>query len=82
MLERRDDTDNTKSARVRLDSEIKKLIADGVGAIRTLVTLLLEPAVETPLDSTRTISYCPALLETMVGRKKDVSKDSSTPEEL
>ncbi len=79
MLERRDETDDTESERVRLDGESKELIADGVGAIGMLVTLLLEPGVETPSDSTRTMSYCPTSLEATVGRKKDVSKDSSTP---
>jgi hypothetical protein len=80
MLERNDETDATDSDRVRLDGETSEIIADDVPAIGMLVDRLLWLGVGSPLlDSTRTISYCPALLDLTVGAGNDVSYASSGP---
>jgi hypothetical protein len=74
MLERKDETDATNSDRIRLDGENSEFIADCASAIGMLVNRLLWLSVGSPsLDSRRTISYCPALLDPIVGLRNNVS---------
>jgi hypothetical protein len=74
MLERKDETDATVSDHMRLDGESSELITDGVPAIGMPVGRLLSLGVGSPLlDSTRTISYCPALLDPTEGCRNDMS---------
>jgi hypothetical protein len=80
MLERKDETDATDSDHIRLDGKSSEIIEDGVPAIRMLVDRLFWLGVGLPsLDSTGTISYCPASLDPAVGSKNKVSYVSSGP---
>jgi hypothetical protein len=85
ILERKADTDATDSDRVRLDGESTELIADGVpvdrvAAMGMLVDRLLRLGAGSPsLDSTRTISYCSAPLDSTVGCRNNELYVSSGP---